>query len=855
MDIPLSWLKEFVDIDVAPELLAEKLTLAGIEVSLTYIGVPQNSIDGVRVPPSGHLVWNRDLIKLGRILEVKPHPEADRLVLAMVDHGAEEPEQCVTGAPNLFQYRGQGPLTENLWTVIALEGAEVWDGHSETPKRMVLKGKPLRGIFNKSMVCSEMELGLSEEHDGVILLHEDPGFPAGTPLQDVLGDVVLTVELTPNLARCYSVLGVAREIAAILDKPLRQPKIDVKMTGAPIEGQVKLDLQAPELNPRFTLALLKGTKVGPSPEWMQRRLKLTGQRSINNIVDITNYVMFEVGQPLHAFDYDVLVARAKGATPTIITRLPKKGETILTLDGQNRAAGADQILVTDTDSAISLGGIMGGGDTEISDSTTNVLLEAANWNFINIRRTMQAQKIFTEAGTRFSRGVHPAQARVGVQRGIEMMRELGGGDVAQGIMDDYPLPAPEIKIELFATEIVRLLGVAVSLKDAADILIRLGFDVTLRAESLVAVVPDHRMDISDDPVIGQADLIEEIARIRGLDKLPVTLMAEALPAQWSNVALEREELARDLLVSLGLQENMTHRFSTPEAEALLVPSGTSGSAAVNAPSDADYVRIANPIQPDKTVMRQTLVPNLLNVLRGNLRHTSRQTSFEIGTAFFRRPNQQLPDEVSRLAIVMAGPRTLANWTEGAPPLLDFYDLKGIVTGFLHGLHISGVSIAAGGSPYLHPGRAASLSLDGKPVGSFGELHPLVARNYDLPNNLPVLVAELDLDALLAAVNPLYRTHSIPSTPPVYEDLALVVKDSVPAGDVQAVIEKAGGNLLRGVRLFDVFTGGSVPAGHKSLAFSLTYQAEDRTLTDADTAAARKKILKATKRELDAELRS
>lgn len=853
MQIPLSWLKDFVDIDIAPELLAEKLTLAGLETSLTYIGVPQQHIDGVRQPPSDHLVWDRERIKLGRILEVKPHPDADRLVLAMVDHGGEV-EQCVTGAPNLFQYRGIGPLTEPLWTAIALEGAEVWDGHSETPKRMVLKGKPLRGIFNKSMVCSEKELGIAEDHDGVILLHDDPGHPAGTPLQDVLGDVVLTVELTPNLARCYSVLGVAREVAALLNKPLRQPKTDVVMIGSSITEAVSIEIVTPEFNPRFTAALLRGTTIKPSPEWLQRRLKLIGQRPINNIVDVTNYVMFEVGQPLHAFDYDKLVERAGGKTPKIITRLPKAGETLQTLDGQTRQLGAEQILVCDTAGIIGLGGIMGGADTEISDTTTSVLLEAANWNFINIRRTMQAQKLHTEAGTRFSRGVHPAQALVGVKRGIELMRQLGGGSIAQGIIDEYPQPAPVVKVDLKATEIKRLLGTEIPIDQAADILTRLGFAVTLRADSLTAVTPDHRMDISDDAVTGQADLIEEIARIQGLDNLPTSLMNEGLPAQWSNVPLEREELARNQLVSLGLRENMTHRFSAPEIDALLTPKGEAGQVGVNAPADADYVRIANPIQPDKTVMRQSLLPGLLNVARNNLRHTSRQANFEIGPVFFRRPNQQLPDEPNRLAIVMAGPRVAEHWTDGNPPALDFFDIKGVVVGLLHGLHIADWSIEAGGGTFLHPGRAATLLIGGKPVGSFGELHPLVKRAFDLPD-LPCLVAEFDLDLILAAVNPLYRTHGIASTPPVYEDLAFVVKDSVPAGTVQQVIEQAGGALLRSVTLFDVYTGGSVAQGHKSLAFSLVYQADDRTLSDSDVAAIRKKIIKAAQKQVEAELRA
>jgi phenylalanyl-tRNA synthetase beta chain len=443
MLIPISWLREFVEIDIPAELLAERLTLAGLEVGgIQYIGVPQGKVEGVRQPPSDHLVWDREKILLGAIREVKPHPDADRLVLALVDYGAAEPEQCVTGAPNLFAYRGLGPLPSPLWTAIALEGAEVWDGHSDTPKRMILKGKPLRGIFNKSMVCSDKELGIADDHDGVILMHDDPGFPPGTPLQDVLGDVLLNVELTPNLARCFSVLGVAREVAALLDKPLKQPSYDVVMTGPSIIGQASVELRDPALNPRFTLALLRDTEIRPSPEWMQRRLKLVGARPINNIVDVTNYITLEIGQPLHAFDYDKLAARVGGRPPKLITRLPEPGETLRTLDDVERTLQDINILVCDEAGALSLGGVIGGADTEIGPDTKNVLLEAASWNFINIRRTMQAQKVFTDAGVRFSRGVHPSQAVLGVRRGIELMRQLGGGQVADGIIDEYPLPAP-----------------------------------------------------------------------------------------------------------------------------------------------------------------------------------------------------------------------------------------------------------------------------------------------------------------------------------------------------------------------------------------------------------------------------
>jgi len=859
MLVPLSWLKEFVDIDIPAEALAERLTVAGLEVGkLHYIGLPQTQVEGIRQPPSNHLVWDRERLVLAAIREVKVHPNADKLVLAMVDYGGAELEQCVTGAPNLFAYRGKGELNPPLWTAFAHEGAEVWDGHSDEPKRMILKGKELRGVYNKSMVCSEKELGIAEDHDGVILMHTQPRgldgkpFPAGAPLADVLGDIVLEVELTPNLARCFSVLGVAREVAALLDKPLRQPNYDFLAEGEPIAGQVNIEIRNSELNPRFVLALLKNTKIQPSPEWMQRRLKLVGQRPINNIVDVTNYITFELGQPLHAFDYDKLVERAGGKAPTIITRLPNSGETLLTLDGQMRQLEAHNILVCDTEGVLSMGGIMGGGETEISDSTTTVLLEGANWNFINIRRSMQSQKIFTEAGTRYSRGVHPSQAILGVSRGIELMRVTGGGVVSKGLIDEYPNKPIQPQITLHTREIRRLLGMDFATETVADILLRLGFTVTVKDETLQVIVPDHRMDISNDQTIGQADLIEEIARVYGYDAIPISIMDDAMPPQWVNVTFEREERLRDVLVDLGLRENISYRFTTPEIESNLVPNGANG----NLPYDPNrYVTMLNPISPEKTVFRQSLLPNLLQTVLANRRYQTRQMVFEIGS-IYQTAQTELPDELRRLGVVITGARDVGSWLGRVEGDFDFFDIKGIVDGIAHGLHLPDVRYEPNGGAHisLHPGRSAVLYSGKTRIGAFGELHPLVARAFDLGGS-PVLVVDFDLDALLAVSRFDFNVKPLPITPPVYEDLALVVREDLPAADVEAIIRKAGGDLLKDVTLFDVYRGDSIPAGHKSLAYSLVYQTDEKTLTDKEVLTVRKKIIGAVEHQLGAKLRA
>ncbi len=855
MRIPLSWLREYVDIDVPAELLAEKLTAAGLEVSaIEYLGLPQTSVPGVRYPRSNHLVWDRDKLLLGAIVEVKPHPNADRLVLAMVDYGGAELEQCVTGAPNLFEFSSLGPLEQRLWTVFAREGAEVWDGHSDEPKRMILKEKPLRGIPNRSMVCSEKELGLSDSHEGIILMREQPRgadgtpFAPGTPAADVLGDIVLTVELTPNLARALSVYGVAREVAAIFDRPLRPPSYAVVEEGAPIAGAATITIREPRLNPRFTLTLLRNTKVQPSPEWLQRRLLLLGQRPINNIVDVTNYVMFEMGQPLHSFDYDKLVKRANGQPPHIITRLAEAGETLLTLDGQNRTLDDQTILVCDEAGALSLGGVMGGGDSEIDDSTTNVLLEAAAWNFINIRRTMTAQKLQSEAASRFSKGVHPAQALLGNLRGIELMRQTGGGQVATGVIDDYPLPPESPVIDLPTSEIERILGMKMTAIYAGELLERGGFRVEVEGDVVHAVAPDWRLDIGAG-IIGRADLIEEIARIAGYDTIPTTLMDDAMPPQFDKSDFLHEEAVRDTLAALGLREIVSYRFTWPGREARLTPPGLPSAL-----PDADYVEIANPIAPEKSVLRKSILTGLLEAARANARFRDRQQLFEIGSIYLSCAGQALPDEPRRLGLLLTGRREAETWANSVAAAFDFFDLKGVVEALLDGLHIEGATVRQAQHPSYHPGRCAELVIDGRVVGIFGELHPTVAAAFDL-GAAAVLAADLDLEALLPLISDLHAVHALPTMPPVLQDIALVVDEAKTHAEVEAVIRKAGGNLLKDVRLFDIYRGDPVPAGKKSLAFSLTYQTDDRTLTDKEVARVQEKIVRLSERELGATLRA
>jgi phenylalanyl-tRNA synthetase beta chain len=884
MRIPLSWLKDFVDLpnDMNVEDLAEKLTIAGLEVgSIEYIGVPQTTPEHIVMPPSDHLVWDREKIVLGYIHEVKPHPDADRLVLAMVDHGTGELEQIVTGAPNLFPYKGQGVLNPPLPCPIAREGAVVYDGHSDVPgTRMTLKERKIRGIPNRHMVCSELELGMSGEHEGVLLLdyEEFQRFPPGTPFVDVLGDVVIDVELTPNLARCFSILGVAREVAAILGVPLREPDYSLpNADSTDIQDYVGIEIRNPHLNPRFTLALIQNVTIKPSPAWMQRRLKLIGQRPINNIVDVTNYVMFELGQPSHAFDYDVLLQRNAGEKPLIITRLPEPGEELTTLDGAHHKLQGHNLLVADQRGALSMAGVMGGLESEVQDpaqevldavgiemseedklrhgkasarprGTQTVLLEAAAWNFINIRQTLSSTKLHSEAAARFSRGVHPAMAIRGLARAAKLMVEVSGGTLVGGIIDAYPAPAETVIVELPIREVKRNLGFDIPQAEVVDILRRLQFTVEENGDVLIVTAPDHRLDIGEG-VVGQADLIEEIARIYGYNNIPDTQISDDLPVQRGNPSLEREELTRDLLVQAGLREVISYRLTTPEREALLTPQGAESSW-----GNHSYVRLANPIASDKTVMRHTLLAGLLEVAERNAPFQRRQAIFEIGQVYIARPGQ-LPDEPLRLGILLTGLRHLPDWLSGVnEETLNFFDLKGVIASLLAGLRLEPNEVRY--EPVEHntfyPGRTARLLVRDNEVGTFGEVHPLVLEQFGLRQ--PVMAAEIDLARLLRYVRDDYAVRPVPTQPAVYQDISFMVDRNTPAAEIEAVIWRAGRELLVNVELFDIYMGEQIPADQKSMAYALTYQHPEETLTDKRVAKVHQKIVKAVEQELGAKLR-
>jgi len=839
MKVPLKWLGEYVGLNVPVAQLVERLTLAGLEVAGARVfGLPVPEGLKVKAEDVGP-AWERDKVVIGRVMEVERHPNADRLTLCTVDYGAQQPRTVVTGAPNIkVGDKGQK-------VILGMAGAMLFDGHSDTKVLKELKPGMIRGVPSDAMVCSAYELGISDEHEGIILL--EPDAPVGKPLADYMGDIVLELDVLPNMARCLAIIGIAREVAALTNQELRLPRSAVELYAEPIGDQVKVVIEDAKLCPRYTAGIVKNIKIAPAPGAMARRLLYAGMRPINNIVDITNFVMLEWGQPLHAFDYDLLKERAGGQAPTIIVRPAKAGEVLKTLDGNDRKLSPENLVIADTVGPIALAGVMGGAATEVHDKTTNVLLESASFDPISIRRTARAFDLPSEASARFSRGVHPEIVKIASERAMELMRQHASGRVCRGIVDVYPSPSATQQVALELEEVRQVLGIKnFPQKEAVRILRALEFEVEASApDSLLIKTPAHRLDIQ----AGAADLVEELARVYGYDKLPATLLADQLPEQHTNRSLVLEERVRDILVAAGLQEVITYSLTMAEREA---PLGL---------PEQKYVRLKNPISAERAVMRHSVLASVLEVTASNLRHTNDVRCFEVGTVYLPKEGAKLPDEPRRLAIVMTGRRYPETWSGAPEGPLDFFDLKGVVEALADDLHLPEVTYQPSKAPYLHPGRAAELVIKGQPVGSFGELHPRLPAAFTGVDDLfkplmghTLLVAELDLEAILAAVPERYKYTPLSTFPAALRDVAAIVDDTVPAERVLTEIRGAGGDLLRGVRLFDVYRGDSIPAGTKSLAYALTYQTDDRTLTDKEVDKAHKKIEDRLKHVLKAQIR-
>ncbi|OAT79389.1 phenylalanine--tRNA ligase subunit beta [Desulfotomaculum copahuensis] len=806
MRVSFKWLREYVDIPVPPAELADRMTMAGV------------AVEGLQDLGAG--IEN---VFTGRILKIETHPNADKLVVCTVTTGEGEIRQIVTGATN---------VREGQVVPVAVEGARLAGG-------LVIKKARLRGVESRGMLCSGQELGLdpaampADQAHGIMIL--PPDTPLGQDIRPVIGldDVILELDLTPNRGDCLSMLGVAREAAALLGRELRPPVPVVTEIPASIAGRAQVDIAEPDLCRRYVARLFTNIKIGPSPLWMQERLRAAGVRPINNLVDITNYVMIELGQPLHAFDFDTL------RDGRIIVRRARENEVLISLDNVERRLTGDMLVIADPGGPVAVAGVMGGLATEVTGKTTSVLLESAYFHPVSVRRTSRALGLRSEASTRFEKGIDPAGCRRAADRAAQLLQQLGAGEICSGVIDNYPVSHTPKTIILRPERAGQVLGVAVSREEAAGILSRLDFGVQDAGGDLLVTVPSHRVDVGLE-----IDLIEEVARMHGYHRIPATLPSGAATRGARTAEQSLTARVKDVLAQCGLTEVVTYSFTSPVfADRFHLPSGS---------ERRQTLALQNPLSEEQSVMRTMLLPGLVEVLQRNFnRRVTDGAVFEIGRVYFPRDGEPLPEERPALAAAVTG-QMPAGWNRPAQ-VLDFFFLKGVLETLareigLDVLHFEPLT----GDPSFHPGRTAAVYAGEEKLGVLGELHPDVLESFELPAR--VTAFELDLASLLTRSGRVPRYQSLPRFPAMDRDLAVVVRKEIPAREVLRIIRKAGGALLSSVRLFDVYQGEQVKEGYRSLAFALKFQAGDRTLTDAEVLAHTAAISAALAKQLGAELR-
>ena len=825
MLIPLSWLKKYVPAADSPHELAHKLTMAGIEIGeVRVIGAD----------------WDADKIVVGEALRVEAHPNADRLRLVAVDVGGGRTETVVCGAPNVAA--GQK-------IAFAGEGATLFSPRSG--KTETLKRARIRGVESRGMVCSALELGLGDDHDGILVLDADA--PVGAPLAEYLGDAILNAEVTPNRPDCLSVLGVAHEVAAIGGARVTEPDISYPEEGEPIENLATVEIADPDLCFRYTASLITGVKIGASPKWMRDALVKAGQRPINNVVDITNYVMLEYGQPLHAFDFD------KCRDRTIIVRQARAGETLVTLDGERRELRPPMLTIADSRDAVGLAGVMGGANSEMDENTASVLLESASFDPVNTRLTRSALDIRTEASDRFERGIRSALAPVGLRRATQLIVELCGGAAAKGVIDLYPTKREPPALSLSRARIRQVLGVDYPMSRVRSVLESLGFEETRapggmidlieaveaapspeRSDTLWVKVPYWRSDIAIED-----DLVEEVARVVGYDSLPATALSTPIPSRPPQPVATLKDRLRDLLAAAGMQETISYSPTTLEDLRRV------GALDESTPP----LRIANPLSSRWEYMRTSLRAGVLNTLAYNRRLAQGEgiRIFEVGRVYIPKPGsgaRDLPDEVEMAVGAFSGPRFPASWLADEDEM-GFFDAKGALESVFSALNLDAAFEPADDST-LRPGRAARISAGGVPLGVAGEVRREVLDGFGLESR-PVAIFELRVDALLSALGAAVVSYESASRyPESYRDLAIVVDADVSADRMRRIIERHA--LVSRASPFDIYAGEGVPAGRKSVAFRVAFQSDRGTLTAKQVDRFQNDILRQLRRELNAELR-
>ncbi|MDQ6602001.1 MAG: phenylalanine--tRNA ligase subunit beta, partial [Chloroflexota bacterium] len=798
-----------------PRELARRLTMAGLEAEkIEEIGAD----------------WDAELVRVARVKEVRRIEGADRVVQVFLEL-PERDVMVVTGAPN---------IREGQKIALGLIGARLYDGHRDDNVLRTLKPRAIMGITGEGMVCSEKELGISDEHEGILVLPEDA--PVGAPLADYLGDTIIEFEITPNLVHDFSIVGVAREAAAITAAPYRDPfarwaaePFDVpEMTGI-------VTVEDSALCPRYTAFVMDGVTVAPSPEWMQQRLRAVGLRPVNNIVDVSNYVMIEYGQPNHIFDRDRLIGGR------LIVRRAHVGETLELINHETKALTPDMAAVCDEAGVTDLGGIIGGTRSEIVETTRNILIEVANWEMRNIRHTRQALNIRTDASARYERGLEPELTMPSARRLAELIVQLCPEARIVGYTDIYPDPPPPRSLTMRFSKIAAVLGVAYPLDAVRDVLTRLQFGVAISGDAdpvLTIAIPPHRADVSRPE-----DIVEEVARIIGYETVPATMIVGTTPHVIRSDRWIAREAARDALASAGLTEVSTYSFTSADALARLAAAG--GPRA----EEVSLVRLANPMG-EFEAMRPTLRASLLATASDNLKFISGVAIGEVANIYLPREAGTLPDERLTLGIVLAGLDTERS-LDVIPRAYDFFDLKGVVEAMLPPLGVGPLMFAPTDDPLFQPGRVASVSAGGETLGVIGEVHPRVNEAFGL--NGRVMLAEFDLEPIVAAVaahRGVLRQLPVTSRYPATEnDFAVVVDESTPAGEVRQALAQAVGTLGQRVQLFDVYRGDQVAVGKKSLTFAVTMQAPDRALSEAEVAKVRARVSQALAKRLKATLRS
>ncbi len=805
--VSLKWLKDYLSTLPPAEELAERLTLAGLEVEeIDHIGSQ----------------WDKDKLLVSQVKSVKAHPNADKLCLVEVSYGKGKLLTIVTGAANLKCYVEEA-LPESLFCPLALAGAEVFDPSTGEFKTLV--PSEIRGVMSEAMLCSEKELGIGEDHEGIMILGDDA--VAGQSLYDYLCDDIIHLDIKGGFSHLLGMVGIAREVSALFHTPLNRFALQSPLlqqgtiTDTPSFASIQIANSAH--CSRYSAILIQGTSIVDSPFWLQQRLIKAGMRPRNLIVDVTNYVMLELGQPLHAFDYQLLCQRASNGTPQIQIRFAQEGEAFETLDDVQRTLSGQMLMIADEQGSIAIAGVMGGAGTEITEETQDILIESANFEFLNNRQTAQTLKLHTEAAERFGKDLDPSMTLQAALRAAELIVKYGGGTVCQEYGDVYPNPKPTKSIELQHAYLCKLLGVHLNLAEITDILHRLEFQTQVtQGDNLLVSVPEHRMDIHEP-----ADLVEEIIRVYGYHCMKPTLMNDELPPQLHHHKYWQTETLRDLLCNAGFDEIITYSIvGVDEENALFVE-----------PRQTDYLTLQNPLSSEKNVMRQTLLVGALTTIKEHLKHESASWVFEVGNIFLPNP-EGLPTELPKLCVAMSG-KEEQGWYQQNQRILDFYDFKGSLEVLFDGFQIS-VQWKKTTDARLHTGKSASLWIGDVQIGIAGELHPKIQKRFGLTQS--VCIADLDVATFFKCLPQERAIQPICIFEPIYEDLAFVVDESVESETICNLMKQLGQPLLQEVKLFDVFRGEKVGAGKKSLAFALTYQSMNHVLCDDDVAPLREKII-------------